>query len=131
MKQITIDTSAIIAVVLNEPEKDRLIEITQKSELISPASVHWEIGNAFSAMFKRRRLNLKETIKGFSEYMKIPIQFVDINIESALKIAEKNNIYAYDAYLITCSQKYKAPLLTLDTQLQDIAMKSKIKVLEV
>ncbi len=131
MKQVIIDTSAIIAVILNEPEKEKLIEITQNSELISPASVHWEIGNAFSAMFKRRRLNLKEAIKGFSEYAKIPIQFVDIDIESAFKIAEKSNIYAYDAYLLTCSKKYKAPLLTLDVQLQDIAMKNKIKVLEV
>ena len=31
--------------------------------------------------------------------MKIPIQFVDIDIEGALKIAEKNNIYAYVNYI--------------------------------
>ena len=126
MKQIVIDTSAIIAVVLNEPEKDTLIEITQDTELISPASVHWEVGNAFSAMFKRRRLNLKEAIKGYSEYQKIPIQLIDIDIEDALKISEKNNIYAYDA----CSIKYKLPLLTLDSHLQEIAMKNKVKILE-
>jgi predicted nucleic acid-binding protein len=131
LKQIIIDTSAIIAVVLNEPEKDKLIEITQDTELIAPSSIHWEVGNAFSAMFKRKRLNLKEAIKGFAEYQKIPIQFIDINIEDALKIAEKNNIYAYDAYIISCSKKYKIPLLSLDSQLQEIAAKNKVKILEV
>jgi predicted nucleic acid-binding protein len=131
LNQIIIDTSAIIAVVLNEPEKDNLIEITQDTELISPASVHWEVGNAFSAMFKRRRLNLKEAIKGYSEYQKIPIQLIDIDIEDALKISDKNNIYAYDAYLLSCSIKFKLPLLTLDSHLQEIALKNKVKILEV
>ena len=61
----------------------------------------------------------------------VKFQLIDIDIEDALKIAEKNNIYAYDAYLITCSKNHKAPLLTLDAQLQDIAKKNKIAVLEV
>ena len=50
---IVIDTSAIIAVITNEPHKTKLLEITNGQERMSPRSVPWEIGNAFSAMLKR------------------------------------------------------------------------------
>ena len=53
-----VDASVIIAVIANEPEKERLVEITQGADLLAPASVHWEIGNAFSAMIKRGRVSL-------------------------------------------------------------------------
>ena len=39
-----IDTSAIIAVLLSEPERAALIRATKGAELVAPASVHWEIG---------------------------------------------------------------------------------------
>lgn len=52
---IVIDTSVIIAVIANEPEKGDLVELTKGANLIAPLSVHWEIGNAFSAMLKRRK----------------------------------------------------------------------------
>jgi predicted nucleic acid-binding protein len=56
MKEIVVDASAIIAVILNEPEKSKIIDISDDSLLIAPSSIHWEIGNAISAMFKRKRL---------------------------------------------------------------------------
>ncbi len=49
---ITIDTSALIAVISNKKNKSKIIELTVGATLNSPISVHWEIGNAFSAMFK-------------------------------------------------------------------------------
>jgi hypothetical protein len=50
---ITIDTSALIAVITGEPKKSRIIELTIGANLISPHSVHWEVGNVFSAMLKQ------------------------------------------------------------------------------
>jgi len=57
---ITIDTSALIAVITDESKKHRLIELTIGTNLLSPHSVHWEIGNAFSAMLKRNRITLSQ-----------------------------------------------------------------------
>ena len=53
---IVIDTSALLAVILGEPERNRIVELTYGKTLIAPGSVPWEIGNAFSAMFKQSRL---------------------------------------------------------------------------
>jgi predicted nucleic acid-binding protein len=108
-----IDTSAIIAVIANEPEREALIEITRGVDLIAPHSVHWEIGNAFSAMLKRERITLPAAIKAIEAYKKIKMRFVDIDIEKTLRIAHRLSVYAYDAYIISCAQQYKCPLLSL------------------
>ena len=57
---LVVDTSVIIAVIANEPEKPALVARTQGTELFAPRSLHWEIGNAFSAMLKRQRITLEQ-----------------------------------------------------------------------
>ena len=129
--RITIDTSVIIAVLLNEPERERVIQLTTGADVIVPASLHWEIGNAFSAMFKRKRISLKEAQLAINRYGKMVLQTVDIQLSDALKIAERYGIYAYDAYFIICAGAQRTPLLTLDKKLSETARKSRIQVLEV
>lgn len=70
---IVIDTSALIAVIADEPERPKLIEVTIGTDLIAPQSVHWEIGNAFSAMFKRKRISLEQAEQALEIYHQIPI----------------------------------------------------------
>jgi len=129
--KITIDTSALIAVILNEPEKDPIRKITKGAQLLSPESVHWEIGNAFSAMIKRERILLQAARQGIKEYQKIPIKFVNVDILSTMELVEQFKMYAYDAYLIKCSMQTDTPLLTLDKALIKIAKSVGIEVMEV
>ena len=127
---ITIDTSALIAVIGNEASKQKIIEITKGFSLCAPASVHWEIANAFSAMFKRQQLSIKLAKKALNEYKKIPIKFIDVSLEKTLEISLAQNIYAYDAYLIQCAQQTSTSLLTLDKQLIITAERMGINILE-
>ena len=129
--QIIIDTSAIIAVLLNEASKPAIIQATQKIDLLAPSSIHWEIANAFSAMFKRNRLNLDEALTAIAIYQQIPIRYVEIELAESLRIAEELSIYAYDAYLLRSAVKYNLPLLTLDQGLIEQAERLGIKVIEV
>lgn len=129
--QIVIDTSVVIAVIVNEPIKGRLVELTKEADLIAPRSIYWEIGNAFSAMFKRKRITEAKALKAIRDYKSIPIQFIDIGIENSLKIAHQLDIYAYDAYIICCAEKTRAPLMTLDKGLYNAAQGYGIKTLEV
>lgn len=128
---IVVDTSVIIAVIANEPEKDSLVRLTRGADLLAPHSVHWEIGNAFSAMFKRNRVTLEQALKAIQAYNKIPIRFVDVELERSLEIAETSNIYAYDAYLIRCALRFRSPLISLDKNLVNSAKRMKVKVIEV
>jgi predicted nucleic acid-binding protein len=114
---IIIDTSAIIAVLLSEPERAMLVEVTRGAELAAPASVHWEVGNALSAGLKRRRLTLAEGQRALTAYEAIPIRFVEVDLALSLELAADHGLYAYDAYLLTCALQQRAPLLTLDAGL--------------
>lgn len=128
---IVIDTSVVISVITNEKHKDELIKITKGSNLIVPASLPWEIGNAFTAMFKRKRITLKKAITALHFYRQIPLRFVDVPLTDAIEIGHKLGIYAYDAYFIVCAQKLASPLLSLDSSLLASAEKMGIKIIEV
>jgi predicted nucleic acid-binding protein len=128
---IVVDASAIMAVIVNEPSKSDIIQATQTASLIAPASIHWEIANAFSAMFRRSRLSLEEAITALAVYKQIPIRFVEVELEESLQIAYQVNIYAYDAYLLRCAQKQKSPVLFLDKALLTLARQLKLQVIEV
>ncbi len=128
---VVVDTSVIIAVIANEPERDILIELTRGADLIAPQSIHWEVGNAFSAMLKRKRVTLAQAQKSIEIYKTIPIRFLDVGLEQTLKLASELDIYAYDAYIIECALKYKSPLISLDRTLVNVAKQMKVSVLEV
>lgn len=127
MYKIVIDTSAIITVIVGESQRERIIQLTENKQLIAPYSLHWEIGNAFSAFFKRKRITLEQAIEAIHLYQQIPIELVEPNLVETLKIAAKFNIYAYDAYLLTTAFTTKLPLLTLDKQLNEFAKQLNIE----
>lgn len=128
---LVVDTSVIIAVILNEAHKKRLVEITKGALLLAPFSLHWEIGNAFSAMFKRRRITLKQAIAALTAYNQIPLRFCDVGLVDALKLSNRLNICAYDAYVLACALNYNCPLVSLDAGLLEVAQNTGIEVLEV
>jgi len=128
---IIIDTSALIAVIAGEPERNRIVEITMGNTLTGPGSIPWEIGNAFSAMFKQNRLTLKEAQKGLAIFQSIPIRYMEADFDNVLKLSKTINMYAYDVYFLDCAVRRKAPLLTLDRNLKTAAQKINIEILEV
>ena len=128
---IVIDTSALIAVIVGEPERAKIIAITAGNTLIGPGSIPWEIGNAFSAMFKQDRLTFDDAKKGLKIFQSIPLRYVQTDIPNALRLSKDIKMYAYDAYLLNCAIRYRSPLLTLDLKLKAAAQSINIDVLEV
>jgi predicted nucleic acid-binding protein len=128
---LVIDTSALIAVLTGESSRDRIIARTQGTELLAPGSVHWETGNALSALLKRRRLKLAEAQAALAAYRQIPIRLVEIELEAALELADRLGLYAYDAFLLACARRHGAPLLTLDPRLGRVAQEAGVRLLEI
>lgn len=120
--EIVIDTSAIIAVIIGEPEKERIIEQTSGKSLIGPGSIPWEVGNAFSRMLKQERLELDQAQKGVSIFQKIPIQFTKIELSNALFLANQ---------VLECAISNKAPLLTLDQKMIKAAKQLNLEIVEI
>ncbi len=128
---IVVDTSALIAVIVGEHEREKIIEITKGNTLIGPGSIPWEIGNAFSAMFKQNRLSVEEAQKGLLIFDSIPLRYIEPDFVKVLHLSKQTGMYAYDAYFLDCAIRHKAPLLTLDKKLKMSAQNLNIETMEV
>ena len=117
--------------VTEQPEKTELIRLTRGAALVAPASVHWEVGNALSAMFKRKTIDLDAALGLLDAYAAIPIRLIDVALKQAVELSARLNVYAYDAYVIVCALNQRAPILTLDRGLIGRARELKLDVLEV
>ena len=128
---ITVDASVIVAVILNEPTKPALVRLTDGAELQSPPSLPWEVGNALSALVRRKRIAPAQALAALSAYQRIPVRLADIDLGEALLMATSHRIYAYDAFVLECARRYRAPLLSLDQRQLDIAAAEEIDILPV
>jgi predicted nucleic acid-binding protein len=127
--ETVLDASAVMAVILNEPNKKMVITLTQGAILLSPAMISYEIGNALISLYKRRKLTESEVINAYSDFKKISIKSSDVDMERALKIACEYNIYAYDAYYLETAKSLKRPLITFDISMKNVALDMNINVL--
>jgi predicted nucleic acid-binding protein len=116
-RQVVIDASAVLAVLLAEPQREALIASTQGVDLLAPGSVPWEVGNALAAGLKRRRLSLPEAREAWASFERISWRQCEVDVSRALEFAAERRIYAYDAYLLEAAGRFRLPLLTLDAGL--------------
>jgi len=128
--EIVADASAFLAVVLNEADRDWIVNKTIEAKLISPEILPYEIGNALIAVRKKGRLNDREVIKAYDISQRITVKLMPVKIHDALKIAIRCNLYAYDAYYLQCCIENKLPLISLDYRMCDVARDLNIKVVE-
>src|SRR5438309_5333754 len=97
---VVIDTSAILAVLLDEAEKQAIVEATMGSVVCAPASLRWEVGNAATAGVKRRRLTPERARQLITDFERVTIRELEIDILRAVDLGLELGIYAYDAYIL-------------------------------
>ena len=127
---IVSDTNIFLAIALNEPEKDRVIQLTTNNGIIAPEILPYEIGNALTALIKQNKLTHDEALSAFDVTSRAPVRLVPVDIRMALQLAIEFNIYAYDAYFLQAAKSLFCPLITLDKRMKQIAGALNIKVLE-
>ena len=128
---LVIDTSVLIAVLTSEPERAILVRQTRGANLMAPASVHWEVGNALAAMLKRHRIQRSQVRQVLKAYGQIPIRYVEVDLGAALDLAAEHGLYAYDAYVIACARRQRCSLLSLDQSLIRAATAAGVPILGV
>jgi len=127
---MVIDTSAVLAVLLNEPTRPALIRATQGKNLVAALSLPWEVGNALIAGLRRRRLTRASVNAAWSSYRQVQVRIAEIDVGSALEIASDLHLHAYDAYVLETARAQGRPLITLDRGLARAAAKLALKLLE-
>jgi predicted nucleic acid-binding protein len=127
---IIIDTSAILAVLLDEPEKQAVVEATMGSVVCTPASLRWEVGNAATAGVKRRRLTTERARQLVTDFEQVTIRELVIDLLRAVDLGLELGIYAYDAYILEASRSSGLPLLALDGPIRRNAKKIGLSLVE-
>lgn len=128
--EIVIDTSAILAVIADEPESEIVIKNTQNAVLVSPNILPFEITNAITRMMRKGVIQSQEKmLELMKSFKKIPIKLKELNIEKTLEIAWEHKIYAYDAFYLETALRLKLPLLTFDNGMRRVGKELGINIL--
>jgi len=112
--EILVDAYAIMAVIVKEPERDLVIELTKNAVIVSPDMLPYEIANALSKMMKKKVIEKERMVNAFDYFKKIPIKTIEIDFQKALDIAWNYKIYAYDACYLEAAKRLNLQLLTFD-----------------
>jgi len=128
--KVLLDASAIMAVILNEPNRNTVIALTENTTILAPEVMSFEIGNALINLFKKRKITEEKLLAAYRNYVAIPIESIKVDIERALKIACKYKIYAYDAYYLEIANRLKLSLITFDGSMKKAGFDLKINILE-
>lgn len=130
MKTAVIDTSAVLAVLLNEPDRPALIKATVGVVLLGAPSLPWEIGNALVAGVRKHRLSGSDVVSAWASYQRVPVRLVGIDTRRALSLALEAGLYAYDGYVLEAAHNQRVALLTLDLRLARAARTLGIELME-
>jgi predicted nucleic acid-binding protein len=77
--EIILDASAIMAVIVKEPERDLVIQLTQDAAIFSPDMVSYEIANGLTKMMKKKLIEKERMVNAFNYFEQIPI-YEDENV---------------------------------------------------
>jgi predicted nucleic acid-binding protein len=127
---ILLDASAIMAIILNEPNRDKVVRLTENAILFSPEVIPFEIGNALINLYKRDKITENTLFEAYKSYISIPLRNVKVDVEKALKIACKYKIYAYDAYYLEIARRLSIPFITFDERMKKVGIDLEIDILE-
>ena len=128
---LVIDASAILAVLLCEPQRDALIAVTSSAALLTPGSTPWEIGNALVAGWRRQRLTPAQMAAAWSSFQAVPLRLVEVDVPRALRLAVEHGLHACDSCVLEAALVRRASLLTLDQRLARAAEQAGVATLEV
>lgn len=122
MKDIVIDASGILEFLLNQTNKDFVINKIGNNTLVAPTCLPFEIGNAISKLIRRNLISAFDGVAIFHEFAKIPTRLIEPDIPNSIVIADETKSYAYDCYYINLAKQYSFPLFTLDQNMKENAI---------
>jgi predicted nucleic acid-binding protein len=127
--EMMVDASAIMAVIVEEPGREIVIQLTKNITIVSPNMVGYEIANGLTKMMKKKIIEKDEMINAIKYFRRIPIKTIEVDLEKVIEIAWQYKIYSYDACYLESAQRLNLPLLTFDENMGRIGKEIGLKIL--
>ena len=117
MEVKVVDASALAALMFDEPEAESVADRLRGAALIAPSLLQFEILNICVTKL-RRRPDLRDLIlQAFSFQAGLTIEPREVDLPSALVLAQRFGLTGYDASYLWLAQRLNAELVTLDREL--------------
>lgn len=123
IKNFVIDASVVLTVllpdekVLQNTKKLLKIIVSRKNRFFAPKLLEFEVGNGLKSAVLGKRIRYESLEKLLSNFEKISITFVDIDMGGVIELAVEREISFYDASYLYLAKLKKCKLLTLDDRL--------------
>ena len=127
--EIVIDASCILEFLLTQSNKTNIVKTIGTANLLAPACLPYEIGNAISKLIKRKLLSVRDGVSVYHEFAKIPIRIIEPDIPNAIVLSGETKSYAYDSYYVSLAKQFGTPLFTLDEKMKSNAKTAGVKCL--
>ncbi len=126
MRHVTIDASVVIARLLGEPRPawvDGLIAdaVAGRTGLIAPSLMWLEVGNRLA---RSPQMTDERALEGMLRVDALPIEVIEVDRPQrlrALQLARQYDLTIYDAVYLAVADAARAPLVTLDRELEQAA----------
>ncbi|TFG64366.1 MAG: PIN domain-containing protein [Gemmatimonadales bacterium] len=118
---VVVDASALAALVFGEPDAEAVAARLAGRQLIAPTMLRYEMASVYLKKLRRyaaERSALSEMLRAYSQ---LGIQEVQPDTEGIARIAERTGLTAYDAAYLWLGQLIRAPVVTLDQRLAEVA----------
>ena len=111
---LVLDTSAVMAVLADEPTRPSILSAVAGHDLIAPSSIVAEVGNGWSSLLKRGLATAEQARSALRSFRSMSLDLIEIDLLASIELVVDLRVYAYDAYPIACAIATDLPLLSLD-----------------
>jgi len=118
MAAIVADSSAIAAVLFEEPDSEPTASRLDRAErIVAPALLAFELANVCWKKIRRHPEQAAWFRERFRRLDALPVEFAEVNHLAVIDLAVETRLTPYDASYLWLARTLGAELLTLDTPL--------------
>jgi predicted nucleic acid-binding protein len=136
MAALIVDASVVLAVPLQEANRDRAVAVLQlaiEDGAVVPGIWHLEVGNSLMLAERRGRISAVDRTAAMQDLFRLPIE-VDNDTASrawrdTLVLAQLHRLTLYDASYLELGIRRSLPLATFDAALRRAAEAAGVKLL--
>jgi predicted nucleic acid-binding protein len=114
---LIVDASAIVAMLFNEPARDKVASRLRGHAIYAPELLSFEVANACIKKIRSRPAEQDDLLAALSTLYDLPIVFQEIDMQQAVMLAWENGLSLYDASYLWLALDLGTELVTLDEKL--------------
>jgi len=121
MSAKVIDTSALAALVFNEPEQQQVKEQIRGASLVAPTLISYELASVCLKKLRRYPGQRDALVASLALAERMNIRQFKVDTVETTVLADEAGITVYDAAYLWLALVHGAPLVTLDQKLGRVA----------